>query len=119
MIDQEKKQRKFYIILGDLFLILIFFVAAITAILPDQTYSAVEKRALAEFPKLSIDSVLDGSFMDGMEEWAADQFPYRDKLMQIKSQISIGLGAIRSQDVYRCTDGSLVEAFTMPSENVI
>ena len=118
MIDQEKKQRTFYIILGDLFLILIFFLAVVSAVFPDQDYSATEKRALAKFPTLTVDSVLDGSFMDGIEDWAADQFPYRDTLMQIKTQINLGLGTIRSQDVYRTLDGSLMEAFTMPSEDI-
>ena len=119
MIEQEKSYRKFYIILGDLFLIVIFVLAAITAILPDESYSSAEKRSLAGFPHLSVSTIVDGSFMDGIEEWQADQFPYREQLMQIKARINIGLGAIRSQNVYRCSDGTLMEAFTMPSEDTI
>ena len=111
--------RKYYRFFGGLFVVLIFGLAILNVCLPDQDYSVSEKRSLAKFPHLSLSSLADGSFMDGMEDWAADQFPLRDRLMQTKAKLSIGLGAIRSQDVYRCEDGSLMESFTMPSESAI
>ncbi|MBQ8815569.1 MAG: hypothetical protein IJZ85_13850 [Lachnospiraceae bacterium] len=110
---------RYYRLFGVLFVLLIFGLAILTALLPDQDYSASEKRSLTKFPELTLSSVADGSFMDGMEDWAADQFPLRNKLMQAKSSLSIGLGAIRSQDVYRCNDGSLMEAFSLPSDDLI
>lgn len=112
----KKTLRKFYTFFGILFAILIFGLAIITALLPDQDYSASEKRSLAQFPSLSVGSIADGSFMDGLEDWAADQFPLRAELMQAKAKISLWLGAIHSQDVYRCEDGSLMESFSMPTE---
>ena len=111
--------RKYYRFFGGLFVVLIFGLAILNVCLPDQDYSVSEKRSLAKFPHLSLSALADGSFMDGMEDWAADQFPIRDRLMQTKAKLSIGLGAIRSQDVYRCEDGSLMESFTMPSESAI
>ena len=115
----KKILRKFYKFFGILFAVLLFGLAVITALLPDRGYSASEKRSLAKFPPFSLASVADGTFMNGIEDWAADQFPLRDKLMQAKSEISIALGAIRSQDVYRCSDGALMEVFSMPANEVI
>ena len=112
----KKILRKFYRFFGILFALLLFGLAVITALLPDQEYSATEKRSLAHFPNFTLASVADGSFMSGIEDWAADQFPLRDKLMQAKAEISILLGAIRSQDVYRCDDGALMESFSMPTD---
>lgn len=119
MNEHDKKTRKFHKLLGNVFLVLLITFALITAILPDRDYSVTEKRALAQFPKLTLSSLMDGSFMEGIESWEADQFPFRDKLMPLKTQIDLMLGAIRSQGVYRCTDGSLMEAFTMPSDELL
>lgn len=115
----KKILRKFYMVFGVFFAILLLGLAVLTALLPDRDYSATEKRSLAQFPTLNLSSLADGSFMSGLEDWSADQFPLRSELMQAKSEISILLGAIRSQDVYRCSDGSLMEAFTMPTDETI
>jgi len=112
----KKILRKFYLYFGILFAVLVFGLAIITILIPDQDYSTTEKRSLAQFPSFSLSSVIDGSFMDGIEDWSADQFPLRAQLMQAKANISLWLGAIRSQDVYRCADGSLMESFTMPAD---
>lgn len=112
----KKILRKFYRFFGILFALLLFGLAVTTALLPDREYSATEKRSLAQFPAFTLASVADGSFMNSIEDWAADQFPLRDKLMQAKAEISILLGGIRSQDVYRCDDGALMESFSMPTD---
>lgn len=112
----KKILRKFYMFFGILFAVLVFGLAIITILIPDQDYSTAEKRSLAQFPSFSLSSVADGSFMDGIEDWAADQFPLRAQLMQAKARLSLWLGAIRSQDVYRCADGSLMESFSMPTD---
>ena len=119
MKEQKKPTRKFYMVFAVLFAILILGLAVVTVVLPDQNYSSAEKRSLAQFPSLDLSSVTDGSFMNGIEDWEADQFPLRSELMQVKSQINLLFGSIRSQNVYRCSDGSLMEAFTMPSDDVL
>ncbi|MBO5656741.1 MAG: hypothetical protein J6R94_00975, partial [Agathobacter sp.] len=119
MDKKEKRTNKFYRFFANLFLVILLSVSIICVLFPDQEYSSSEKRGLASFPTLSVDSLLDGSFMDGMEDWCADQFPYRNNLMQAKSWLSIQIGAIRSQGVYLAQDGSLMESFTMPSQEVL
>ena len=111
--------RKYYRFFGGLFVLLIFGLSILNLCSPDRDYSVSEKRSLATFPSLSLSTLANGSFMDGMEDWVADQFPLRDQLMQIKAKLSIGLGSIRSQNVYRCDDGSLMESFIMPSNAAI
>ncbi|MBQ2900991.1 MAG: hypothetical protein IJE49_04030 [Agathobacter sp.] len=119
MKKMNSKNKTFHKIFAVLFLVLIFELALFVLIFPDREYSESEKRPLAAFPTLSLSTITDGSFMDGIEDWQADQFPFRDQLMQIKSQLNIWMGSIRSQDVYRCEDGSLMEAFQMPSEDTL
>ena len=49
----------------------------------DYTYS--ERRKLAQMPKITVKSVLDGKFMPDFEDFTLDQFPLRDSFRQIKS----------------------------------
>lgn len=119
MSKEKKALKKFFMIFALLFLITIFELAIFTLVAPDKEYSLTEKRTLAEFPTLNWSSLADGSFMAGMEDWMADQFPGRDSWMKIKSNINIATGAIRSQGVYRLEDGSLMEEFNLPSNETL
>ena len=55
---------------------------------PSGDVSDSERRQLAQFPELTIESVLDGNFMSDFEEYTLDQFPLRDTFRQLKAQIS-------------------------------
>ena len=47
--------------------------------------SESERRKLAQFPELSVRSVLDGSFMTDFEDYTLDQFPLRDSFRRLKA----------------------------------
>ncbi len=119
MKKEKKALKKFFTIFALLFLIVVFYLTVFNFLVPDKQYSAAEKRSLAQFPTLTWASLADGSFMAGMEDWLADQFPGRDVLMQTKSKLNIATGTIRSQGVYRCEDGSLMEEFNLPSNETL
>ncbi len=48
-------------------------------------YSDSERRALAKFPELTVETIKDGSFMEDFESYTADQFPARDTFRGVKS----------------------------------
>ena len=52
---------------------------------PAKDFSDSERRKLAQFPELSVTTVLDGKFMTEFEDYTLDQFPLRDNFRQIKS----------------------------------
>lgn len=49
-----------------------------------EAYSDTERRVLAPFPEVTAESVLSGSFAAGFEDYATDQFPFRDRFRQLK-----------------------------------
>ncbi len=51
-----------------------------------QELSVSERRRLAKRPSLTVESVLDGSFMSGFERYSQDQFPYRETFRKIKTE---------------------------------
>ena len=74
-----KKQHAFVIVL---------LWAALTAFAwfaPDKAMSDSERRPLAQFPEVSVKTLLDGSFMEKFESFTLDQFPLRDSFRTVKS----------------------------------
>lgn len=63
----------------------IFGLLLFGVIAKDGDISLTERRRLAQMPKLSYESLLDGKFMSDFEKYSADQFPMRDKFRRIKS----------------------------------
>ena len=52
---------------------------------PADDISEAERRKLAQFPTLSVETILNGEFMEKFEDYTLDQFPIRDGFRQIKS----------------------------------
>lgn len=52
---------------------------------PDENYSYSERRGLKAFPKLSVQSLQSGHFMEEFEKYTLDQFPMRNTMRSIKA----------------------------------
>lgn len=72
-----------------IFLTVLFFGFSFFCwIKPSEEYSATERRRLAQLPKLSAKALEDGSFMTDFEEYALDQFPFREGFRKMKAWVS-------------------------------
>jgi len=71
-----------------MFLIFIFAVSALCIFSPNQEFSLSERRALAQFPEATKETVKSGEFMEDFELYAADQFPLRDQFRTVKAIFS-------------------------------
>ena len=60
--------------------------------LPDRARSETENRTLAQFPDFSWETLKNGSFTAGMEDYFADQFPLRDDWTGLKARCEQLLG---------------------------
>lgn len=49
--------------------------------------SLQEKRKLTEFPAFSAESLLDGSYFRGIDDWFSDTFPMRDSFLELNRSI--------------------------------
>ena len=76
---------------------------------PAKEISESERRKLAQFPKLTVKTVLDGKFMTEFEEYTLDQFPLRDTFRQVKALFHYNaLGQKDNNDIY-IADGYAAE----------
>ena len=69
-------------------LVLVILWAVLTAFAwfsPAEEMSDSERRPLAQFPAMTLDSVASGKFMKQFESYSLDQFPLRDGFRTVKS----------------------------------
>lgn len=71
-------------------------LAAFAWLKPAQETSDTERRELEQFPEISADSLLDGSFMADFESYTLDQFPLRDSFRTLKAMFHYGV--LRQKD---------------------
>ena len=68
---------------------------------PAEDFSDTERRKLAQFPNLNIQTVLDGKFMTEFESYTLDQFPLRDSFRRLKALFHYNaLGQKDNNDIY-------------------
>ena len=67
------------------FVLIIFLFAAAHILLPEGDVSVSERRPLEQFPEVTVQSVMNGSFGDQLEEYLLDQFPLREQLRSLKA----------------------------------
>ena len=65
-----------------------FGMFAWTVIADTPDYSDSERRVLASFPEISAESILEGDFAEGFDEYAVERFPARDMWRGIKAYAS-------------------------------
>ena len=79
----QNKTKNIIITIG--FVVIIIAIFLINLISKDEQISITERRKLAQFPEITIKKILNGDFMDKLEEYAEDQFINRDFFRTIKS----------------------------------
>ena len=79
----------------------------------DREFSDSENRMLAQFPEITLSSVFDGSFLEELGDYTADQFPGRDAWISLNLKMNQLLGQKEAGGVYLCDDGYLIQ---VPSE---
>ena len=68
---------------------------------PAKDFSDTERRKLEQFPKLTVQTVLDGKFMTEFESYTLDQFPLRDSFRKLKALFHYNaLGQKDNNDIY-------------------
>lgn len=74
-----------------LFVITIIGVFIANLLIKDNDISTSERRKLAKFPKITLDSIFKEPLNDYMEEYAMDQFMLRDEFRSIKTFVKLNI----------------------------
>lgn len=101
--------KKYKIIVSAFFIVALAFLTIASMVNPVRERSESENRNLAQMPDFSIQSVFDGTFTKGYEDFVTDQFVWRDMWIQIKSSVERVLGKTLSNGVYFADDNYFIE----------
>lgn len=79
----KKKTQQIYTII--VMAVLIFGLSIFAVLKPATDFSESERRPLEKLPELSVETVLNGDFMENFEDYTNDQFPLRDAFRSVKA----------------------------------
>lgn len=105
------------------------FLAVLCFLKPADSYSASERRELAQVPEYSWEALRTGQYTAKLEEYVVDQFPMREQFRSLKSRFSLSImqkqdtNGIYIKEGYLCKmeypmDGSSIERATEIFENI-
>lgn len=88
-------------------------------LLPDGTTSDTERRPLAQMPELTVETLLDGSFMEDFDDYSLDQFPLRDGFRTLKSLFHYNvLGQRDNNGIYLAGDSAVKQEYPLREASV-
>ena len=106
------------------FVLIVATIAIVNAAMPKKDFSENENRVLAEFPKLTWESLFVGTptvdetgretkqiWTTDFETYISDHFMFRDQWVGLKSLVELGAQKKDSGGVYFAKDGYLIEQF--------
>lgn len=83
-------------------------------VLDKQDFSENENRYLEKFPALSWERIESGVYMEELNSYLCDHFPFRDFFISLKSSAEITAGKRKINQVYIADDGYLIEDYQKP-----
>lgn len=90
-------------------------VLAVLFFLADKKeFSENENRYLEKLPAFHLEKVRSGEYMEDLEAYLADHFPFRDSFMGIKTKAEITAGKKEINGIFIAEDGYLIEEYAKP-----
>lgn len=102
------------------FLVVIIMILLINIITKDVAISLTERRKLQQFPKISIETLFDGSFFEKFEKYTMDQFFEREAFRKLKTNIEIGL--LKKQDsnnIYEYNKSLIEQIYPLNEKSIL
>lgn len=97
--------------------ILVFGIVLILLLVPKKGFSYNENRYLTKFPVLNVENIISGKFMSQLDNYIADNFPFREKLLSFKSKLYKTVGVYKQNDVYYGYDNRLYQEYKKPTNS--
>ena len=107
-IDETKNENKIKnMIISFGFVVLVFTVFITNLVIRDKTVSEYERRALQNFPKITLETVSSGDAMNKFEKYTTDQFAFRDTFRSIKALFNLNVYRQKDNNKLFEKDGSI------------
>lgn len=110
--EANQKAERFW--MNKLILVLLFGMGILLLILPKSSFSEAENRTLAQLPQFTAKALFSGEYMEKLETYSADHFPFRDFFVSLKSEVDMLTGKKEIQGVYLCEENYLIGVYETP-----
>ena len=97
-----------------LFCLFLGGMAVVSLLLPDRSFSEMENRNLRPVPVLTRNRFRSGRFMTEAEQYAADQFAFRDGWVAIKALGEVLSGKRENNGIYFAVGDTLIRRVAEP-----
>lgn len=87
----NKHEKRLNILTVAVFLVLLYTLAVIFLLKPAQSFSEEENRNLQEFPAWNAEEFFNGAYSTKINDYFADQFPFRNAFVGAKSLLETAL----------------------------
>ena len=101
-----------------IFCAFIFTFMILLFVLPKQTYSAQEKKMLADFPSVTGENIMSGKFQEGLDTWLSDHLPARNFFVGLSADYELVTGRNGKKGIYLGNDGYLFPKPTPDTEKI-
>ena len=101
----NEKNKYFFIMFISFWIIL----TVLNFIIPNEEFSQNENRMLAKMPKFELEELVNGNYVEKLNDYINDHFIFRDIWLKVKSTEEIALGKTENNNVYIGKDGYLFE----------
>lgn len=95
--------------------VFVFITISILTLKP-QSKSIEENRDLAQKPKFSLESYINGNYEKNYTKYLSDQMPFRKSFIKKKAKVDLALGKKEINGVFIGKDGYLMQGFTQDSK---
>lgn len=109
----DKKNKFFFVTFISFWIIIVI----LNFIIPNKEFSENENRMLAKMPRFKIEELVNGKYVDKLNDYINDQFVFRDIWLKIKSVEERLLGKTENNGVYIGQDGYLFEKIKYTNES--
>lgn len=82
--------------------------------LPKKDFSEKENRYLSKWPEFNIKTLVNGEYLDGINDYVTDHFPGRDAFIALRTSYRLMTGANCINNIYVGHDGYLMEKYEKP-----
>lgn len=96
------------------FIAVIAFFLILFLIIPDSSFSESENRNLQMLPAANFQQFSDGRLAEKWGSYAADQFPFRDFWVSLRTAVDLAFGKREENGVFLAKDGSLIQTASVP-----
>lgn len=96
-------------IIGFLFVGILTGLLAFWLVSSKNSFSQSERRMLATAPALSIEAILDGTFMEELQTYMTDTIPFRDGFRRISSWMNLHVFQLKDSEGVYIADGHAVK----------